>query len=85
LALDRLSRYEASLWRQASQTILVLEALDRRKPQERNGLFRKVARQRAVRLLSWFSSVGCTVKIETDFEANYQVADSDSPLKVNMQ
>lgn len=48
LALDRLSRYESALWRQASQTVLVLEALDRRKPQERNGLFRKVTRQRAL-------------------------------------
>ena len=35
-ALDRLSRYEASLWRQASQILYALEVLDRRKPQERN-------------------------------------------------
>jgi hypothetical protein len=34
-ALDRLSRYEATLWRQVRQTLLALEALDRRKPQER--------------------------------------------------
>jgi hypothetical protein len=34
-ALDRLSRYEATLWRQARQTLLALDALDRRKPQER--------------------------------------------------
>jgi len=34
-ALDRLSRYEASLWRQAGQILFALEALDRRKPQER--------------------------------------------------
>jgi hypothetical protein len=34
-ALDRLSRYEASLWRQASQILFALEALDRRKPNER--------------------------------------------------
>ena len=34
-ALDRLSRYEASLWRQASQILYALEVLDRRKPQER--------------------------------------------------
>jgi hypothetical protein len=33
-ALDRLSRYEATLWRQAGR-ILLLDALDRRKPQER--------------------------------------------------
>jgi hypothetical protein len=36
-ALDRLSRYEATLWRQARQTLLALDALDRRKPQERHG------------------------------------------------
>jgi hypothetical protein len=35
LALDRLSRYEASLWRQASRILYALDALDRRKPQER--------------------------------------------------
>jgi hypothetical protein len=35
LALDRLSRYEASLWRQAGRIIYALETLDRRKPQER--------------------------------------------------
>ena len=34
-ALDRLSRYEAMLWRQAGQILLALENLDRRKPQER--------------------------------------------------
>jgi hypothetical protein len=34
-ALDRLSRYEATLWRQARQILLALDALDRRKPQER--------------------------------------------------
>ena len=34
-ALDRLSRYEAILWRQARQILLALDALDRRKPQER--------------------------------------------------
>jgi hypothetical protein len=35
MALDRLSRYEARLWRQARQVVLMLEVLDRRKPQER--------------------------------------------------
>jgi hypothetical protein len=35
-ALDRLSRYEATLWRQAGQILYALETLDRRKPQERN-------------------------------------------------
>jgi hypothetical protein len=34
-ALDRLSRYEATLWRQVGQTLFALDALDRRKPQER--------------------------------------------------
>jgi hypothetical protein len=34
-ALDRLSRYEAMLWRQAGQILFALDALDRRKPQER--------------------------------------------------
>jgi hypothetical protein len=34
-ALDRLSRYEATLWRQASRILRALEILDRRKPQER--------------------------------------------------
>ena len=33
--LDRLSRYEAVLWRQACQILFALDALDRRKPQER--------------------------------------------------
>jgi len=34
-ALDRLSRYEATLWRQAGRMLCALEKLDRRKPQER--------------------------------------------------
>jgi hypothetical protein len=34
-ALDRLSRYEATLWRQSRQILLAPDALDRRKPQER--------------------------------------------------
>lgn len=34
-ALDRLSRYEATLWRQAGQILFALDALDRRKPRER--------------------------------------------------
>ena len=33
--LDRLSRYEAVLWRQAGQILFALDALDRRKPQDR--------------------------------------------------
>jgi hypothetical protein len=37
-ALDRLSRYEAALWRQAGQVLFALDALDRRKPQERRPL-----------------------------------------------
>lgn len=35
--LDRLSRYEAVLWRQAGQILFALDALHRRKPQERGG------------------------------------------------
>jgi hypothetical protein len=34
-ALDRLSRYEATLWHQAGRILFALDALDRRKPQER--------------------------------------------------
>jgi hypothetical protein len=34
-ALDRLSRYETNLWRQAGRILYALEMLDRRKPQER--------------------------------------------------
>ena len=39
-ALDRLSRYEATLWRQAGRILYALDALDRRKPQERRRRFR---------------------------------------------
>ena len=39
-ALDRLSRYEAILWRQAGQILFALDALDRRKPQDRGRRFR---------------------------------------------
>jgi hypothetical protein len=38
-ALDRLSRYEANLWRQAGRILYALETLDRRKPQERSQRF----------------------------------------------
>jgi hypothetical protein len=38
-ALDRLSRYEATLWRQAVRILYALETLDRRKPQERKRRF----------------------------------------------
>ena len=38
-ALDRLSRYEASLWRQADQILFALETLDRRKLHERRHRF----------------------------------------------
>jgi hypothetical protein len=34
-ALDRLSRYEAALWRQAGQIVFALHNLDRHKPHER--------------------------------------------------
>ena len=33
--MDRLSRYEATLWRQVAQTLIALGDLDRRKPQDR--------------------------------------------------
>jgi hypothetical protein len=35
LALDRSSRYEATLWRRVGRILYALDALDRRKPQER--------------------------------------------------
>jgi len=38
--LDRLSRYEAILWRQAGQILFALDALDRRRPLERRRRFR---------------------------------------------
>jgi hypothetical protein len=38
-ALDRLSRYETNLWRQATRILHALETLDRRKPQERERRF----------------------------------------------
>jgi hypothetical protein len=44
-ALDRLSRYEATLWRQAGQILFALEALDRRKPWDRRRRFRLDGRQ----------------------------------------
>jgi hypothetical protein len=43
--LDRLSRYEAILWRQAGQILFALDVLDRRKPQERRRRFRIGSRQ----------------------------------------
>ena len=42
-ALDRLSRYEATIWRQAGQIMFALDALKRRKPWEREGRFRAIA------------------------------------------
>jgi|SRR5579862_8400453 len=38
-ALDRLSRYEATLWRQVGQVLFTLDALGRRKPHERKFRF----------------------------------------------
>ncbi len=38
-ALDRLSRYEAILWRQVRQILIALDALNRRKPQDRERYF----------------------------------------------
>jgi hypothetical protein len=34
-AVDRLSRYEATMWRQVAQTLVALDSLNRRKPNER--------------------------------------------------
>jgi hypothetical protein len=39
-ALDRLSRYEAILWRQVGQILFALDALDRRRPHHRGRRFR---------------------------------------------
>jgi hypothetical protein len=44
-ALDRLSRYEATLWRQVRQTIFALDGLDHRKPHERGRRFNVDSRQ----------------------------------------
>jgi len=44
-ALDRLNRYEATLWRQVRQILIALDALDRRKPQDRGRRFRFGSRQ----------------------------------------
>jgi hypothetical protein len=41
-ALDRLSRYEAALWRQTGRVLFALNALDRRKPQEHRRNFRLI-------------------------------------------
>jgi hypothetical protein len=38
-ALDRLTRYEATLWRQVGQVLFTLDTLHRRKPQERKFRF----------------------------------------------
>jgi hypothetical protein len=38
--LDRLCRYEATLWRQVRQILFALDALGRRKPQDRKRPFR---------------------------------------------
>jgi hypothetical protein len=45
-ALDRLSRYEAILWRQVSQILFALDALDRRKPQDRRRGSRIISRHK---------------------------------------
>ena len=44
-ALDRLSRYETTLWRQVRQILIALDSLDRRKPQDRGRRFRLGCRQ----------------------------------------
>jgi len=46
-AHDRLSRYEATLWRQVGRVLFALDALDRCKPQERRRYFRDGSPQQA--------------------------------------
>jgi hypothetical protein len=38
-----------------------------------------------VRLLWWFNGRSCNVRIETDFDADYQVTDSGTSLDLRMQ
>jgi hypothetical protein len=45
--LDRLSRYEAVLWRQAGQILFALDALDRRKPGDRRRRYQDCERDEA--------------------------------------
>jgi hypothetical protein len=45
--LDRLSRYEAVLWRQSYQILFALDALDRRKPQDRRRRYQDCERDEA--------------------------------------
>src|SRR5208283_230746 len=45
LVAQAADRYEAILWRQAGQILFALDALDRRKPQERGRRFRIGSRQ----------------------------------------
>ena len=47
---DRLSRYEATLWRRVGQILFALDALDHRKPQERRRRFLVDDRQRTAGL-----------------------------------
>ena len=42
-AMDRLSRYEATLWRQVRQIVFALDALDRRKPWDRGAVSESAA------------------------------------------
>jgi hypothetical protein len=44
-ALDRLSRYEATLWRQAAQILFALDVLDRRKSWDMGRRFRLGSRR----------------------------------------
>jgi hypothetical protein len=41
--LDRLSRYEATLWRQARQILLTMQRLSRRKTWERSRVYGDIA------------------------------------------
>jgi hypothetical protein len=42
---DRLSRYEATLWRHVGQILIALDSLDRRKSQDRRSRYRVGSRQ----------------------------------------
>ena len=74
-ALDRLSRYEATLWRQAGQILYALDALDRRKPQERSRRLpcRCLARTADLRRLRLFSFEWLSSSM-----ARYQIAGQPS-------
>jgi hypothetical protein len=56
LTLDRLSRYEAILWRQVSKILFALHALDHRKRQDRGRRLASVAGQNCLLMTRWLLS-----------------------------